>query len=212
MASAPPHHFNLVEWMDFVRRTLPPEHQSAMLRHLEHDQCSECRNTLARLGEAYETARTLEAYAPPDATLARAKAIFQPVPQYSWWALPVRLAEVVAETFRSPEFASGWRHVEAEPAQVFRGGAMLCRLKIDFDAAGNTLVLGTISDENAETSPVLDCPIYAVSGKRVLAETRTNQFGEFLLEFPPTVRLRLVLVPPGANERIELKLDAKSHS
>ncbi|MDX2267403.1 MAG: hypothetical protein NW208_04805 [Bryobacter sp.] len=211
MASAPPNHFSLAEWMAFVRHTLNPELEASLRHHLEHDQCPQCQATVAQLKEAYAAARALEAFNPPASTLARAQSLFQPAPNAAWWSFPARVAEALADAWPTPALAAGWRHVEAEPAQIYRAGSLLFRLKKDVTTNGGLVVLGTLAEEKLETRPIADCPMYAVSGKRVLAETRTNRFGEFLMEFPPAGRLRLVAVLPEATERIEIDLDARPH-
>jgi DNA-binding NtrC family response regulator len=78
--------------------------------------------------------------------------------------------------------------------------------------SGRLLLTGQILSARPDDTPQADLPVLLISGTRTLARTTTDRFGEFTLEFEPTVdaglEIRLVerlwvYIPLGNPERKE---------
>lgn len=206
MAEGSASHFRPEQWLDYLRGTASADLRCQIDDHLQLEGCALCEGQLRYWSQALAGSRELAERTPPAAVLSRAKAIFQPLPAVRWAELPARLAAWVAPGGLAPAY--GFRSPAMTAAHVLQSGATIIRLKPEASSTGEIVLLGTVSPQSPETPAAETVSVLLVSGKKILAQTRTTRFGEFLLEFSPARNLRLVLVEPEAATRVDVELDA----
>jgi hypothetical protein len=64
MASNQPVHFELPDWIDYIRRVGSPERLAAMELHLLGERCPHCSQLFESLSAAYGAARQLQSFEP----------------------------------------------------------------------------------------------------------------------------------------------------
>lgn len=206
MASNQPVHFELPDWIDYIRRVGSPDRLAAMELHLLGERCARCSELFESLSAAYGAARQLHSFEPPGPAVGKAYTIFQPSALSDWRNLPSVIARLIPPQTPMPALAAGWRTGEAQDLQVFEAGALQLHLIQCADPSGDLTIVGTVKQTSGDAGLAAGCRIYAVSGRSTLAQTITNDFGEFCLEVPPARNLRLVAVPQGAADRFEIEL------
>lgn len=102
---------------------------------------------------------------------------------------------------------AGMRSLERFSHQaLYEAGQFAVDLRLDQEYGTKTVVLvGQISDRSAPTRRLTNVPVLLMAGREILNTTRSNQFGEFHLEYQPRARLRLCAAV-GDGKRIELPL------
>lgn len=194
-------HFDLPDWVDYVRRAGPPDRLAAMAQHLHGDRCERCSRLAQMLETAYGAARELSAVDVPEPVVRRARAIFARPPRPSWFDLPSVLAKPIGLT---PQLA-GVRSAGAPRHGVYLAGAVRVLLLKETRDDGGLALVGAVS--NATKNQVWrDCPVALVGGTEILAETKTSRYGEFYMEVPAGRKVRLVVAPPGVHERVEVEI------
>ena len=169
--------------------------------------CPEC----FRLSDFTEKlARTCESMIPavvPDATLRMARAIF-PVRARKQGGRGKRIPfELVFDSFLVPAPAGlratwqvGWQG-------LYRAGDCSVDLRIEPELkSSRAAVIGQITNHVAPETHMSNLPVSLRSGKLVIAETVSNAFGEFQLEYEEQPQLKLCIGLADAGEiRLPLK-------
>lgn len=136
--------------------------------------------------------------------------------QPDWPRLPSRRlqpARMIFDSVRSPS-PGGVRSFRSSGRQsVYQHESMTIDILMDTEqGSGRLLVTGQVLSAPPDDAPQADLPVLLISGTRILARTTTDRFGEFTLEFEPTVdaglEIRLVerlwvSIPLGNLERKE---------
>jgi hypothetical protein len=207
-------HYDRASWVDHVRGLGAPDGRAALDSHAA--ACAGCSRTsqlwsrLAAIGEG--DARD----AVPAGVLRRARRIFVP-PTPEKRANPIQLlAQLVYDSFRDP-LPAGLR-AEDRPSQIrFEAGPYsldlhLNRERVDRErsAAARMVLVGQIAHRGEPDKRLPLLPVLLVKGRRVVASSVSNEWGEFHLEYDPRARVRLQ-IPVGENKRIEVPLPRSHH-
>jgi hypothetical protein len=204
-------HFAAEEWSDFVRRLVPESLQAAMESHLRTG-CSRCNSMAKSLGELERLSVAEQSAAPPAGLVESAMAIFPPHTPMPVLTLPKLLSRLLTMNSEMP-MALGFRTALNPPCHaVYQVSNMLLEIRLQggLDQLRSSLV-GMIGPDAVPASPsddseFKDLPVYLLSKKKVLAQTTSNQFGEFLLEFEPRNDIRLCMPLVHAGGRIDIPL------
>ena len=73
-------------------------------------------------------------------------------------------------------------------------------------ASSRAAVIGQISNHVRPEEKMEGLPVCLTAGKLVLAETRSNGFGEFVMEYEREARLQLCIYLEGRSTRIQVPL------
>jgi len=184
-------HYGVAEWVDFARGLVSSEDGLPMRNHLA-EGCSECQD-LANFCESLTgIRRQMATSVPPEWVVRNAKAIF---PMHSVvepkraFRIPVQL---IYDSLLAPEPAGlratwqvGWQ-------ALYRAGDCSLDLRVEPElSSSRAAVIGQISNHVEPGSHMENLPVYLKSGKSVVAETRSNRFGEFQMEYEQQGRLQL---------------------
>jgi hypothetical protein len=196
-------HFDITEWADFVLNTAPAEKRSAMAAHIESG-CPECSQLRSVLEEVRHLAAAEMRYEPPadlvGAVTGIARARERKRPQFR------RLvAALIYDSFANlqPEGARGSRPAARQFA--FIAGDYHLELQVERSRSQVTLV-GQFGWDDPRQAGINGLPVLLVAGSAVIAQSVTNDFGEFCLEYRDRTKLRLCIPLETQGTQIEVPL------
>jgi hypothetical protein len=199
-------HYGVAEWVDFARGLVSGEDGLSMRSHLA-DGCSECEDLANFCGSLSVVRRQMETSLPPEWLVRSAKAIFpmhSAVEPQRAFRVPVQL---IYDSLLAPEPAGlratwqvGWQ-------ALYRAGDCSLDLRVEPElASSRAAVIGQISNHIAPGSQMENVPVYLKSGKSVVAETRSNRFGEFQMEYEQQGRLQLCVYLEDGSKCFQVPL------
>ena len=198
-------HYGLTAWADFVRGFGDAAERRRMEQHLASG-CKTCGERARVMNGCLDLAASEASYELPRYAEQSVKALFLLRRPEKIRLLP-RLAArlVLSDAVAGP--VGGVRSLERFSHQaLYEAGRFAVDLRLDQEYGTNTVVLvGQISDRSTPTRRVTNVPVLLMSGGEILNKTRSNQFGEFHLEYQPRGRLRLCAAV-GDGKRIEVPL------
>jgi hypothetical protein len=169
--------------------------------------CSECAPLANFFTELSGVCRSMISCAVPDNVLRQAHALFPvsaPRRAKRTLRLPVQL---IFDSFLAPAPAGlratwqvGWQG-------LYRAGDCSLDLRIEPELRSvRAAVIGQISNHTLPEHRMSDIPVCVKSGRLVVAETRSNQFGEFQLEYEQQSRLQLCVYLENGSRCIQVPL------
>jgi hypothetical protein len=199
-------HFGISQWIDLVRGLVPEADALAMRNHLV-EGCSEC-NELARFCHQLSSICVSAAQHPaPEWVVRSAKAMFpghtQPKRRGAF-RIPV---ELIYDSFLAAApvglratWQVGWQ-------ALYRAGDCSLDLRVEPELASTrAAVIGQISNHILPNANVDGLPVCLKAGKLVVAETRSNQFGEFQMEYEQRRGLQLCVYLENGTKSFEVPL------
>jgi hypothetical protein len=198
-------HFDIWQWVDFVRGLGTAAARSAMDAHLSSG-CSRCQRIVEVLGGVTKTARLESEYEPSKQTLRLARAIF-PMRRGHRSVSPV----LIFDSFCEPLPAGMRAQNRATRHTLYEAGKFFLDLQFEHEpSSGRVTLVGQLSNrENPVMSPA-NVPVLLMASKGPVACSICNGLGEFQLEYQPARHLRLHVPLHAAGERLELGLDRLS--
>jgi hypothetical protein len=199
-------HYGISQWVDFARQLVPDLDGLAMRDHLAGG-CSECRELSEFCQNLSGVCMEAAAHPAPDWVVRSAKAIFpvhvQPQRKRSM-RLPV---ELIYDSFLAPAPAGlrstwqvGWQ-------ALYRAGDCSLDVRIEPElASSRAAVIGQISNHIVPNDKMEGIPVCLKAGKLVVAETRSNQFGEFQMEYEQQGRLELCVYLEDGSKCFQVPL------
>jgi hypothetical protein len=195
-------HFETGDWIDFARNACTPTRRASLESHLETG-CSECQRAAEFFGKFARITKAMSSESVPAAMVRQAEAIY-PSRRPSSWKRALRVpAALVYDSFRAPlpaglrsTWQMGWQ-------AMFRAGDCSLDLRIEPDLRSSRATLtGQVSNHLLPNLQMGDIPVSLRSGRRTVAETTSNLFGEFQLEYDQASRLELCIDLEGGCKRI----------
>lgn len=206
-------HYEVSEWTDFARNLLSQKEQAEMQSHLASG-CAECGATVAFLRKVAETAAAEHAYqSATSALVARAQSAFTKTApgQSSLDRLSAALQILVARLTYDSSLdlqPAGARATRTSGRQMLYEAGDFCldlRLDRERDSMQVTLV-GQIANQKDFNFQTAGLPVVLLSGKTIITQTTSNEFGEFSLEYVPRQNMRLSVPMDTAGIRLEVPL------
>jgi hypothetical protein len=199
-------HYGVGDLVDFARGLLSEPERGEMHRHLRSG-CAMCGADEAFYEKLNEVCRGMGPADTPSPVVDRARAVFPlqtPVRRPGGKRLP---AILTFDSFLTPSTVGlrstwqvGWQG-------LYRAGSCSLDLRIEPELhSSRAAVIGQISDHALPDTRMADVPVCLMAGKCVVAETRSNQFGEFQMEYEQQSRLQLRVLLDGGARRIQVPL------
>ena len=169
--------------------------------------CDRCQPEAAFCIQLTEVCRRLEGQQVPEWVLRLAKAIFPyraPDRPKRGTRLPI---EIIYDSFLVPVPAGlratwqiGWQG-------LYRAGdcSLDVRIEPEMKSAGAALV-GQIANHVLPDAEMANVQVRLVAGKSVVAETRSNRFGEFQMEYQQGSQLKLCIYLQDGSKTIQVPL------
>jgi hypothetical protein len=175
-------HFSLENWADFANRVISDDRRASMERHLELG-CKQCANVLARWQGMRKFAGEESLCCPPEDVVKLAKRAFRAyVPGGKQDAVRC-FAKLIFDSFRQPAL-QGVRNSRMKTRHlIYKADDVVIDLQLEASAHPNRMSLvGQVIDSSRSARGIQRVPVLILYGQDTLAQTETNQFGEFHLE------------------------------
>jgi hypothetical protein len=184
-------HFDIGEWADFTRGLVEPSRREAMEAHVASG-CGKCGRLAVTLGKAARIAQMDAQYEVPEYAVHCARAIFSLHQPERVRILPRVISRLVFDSFTEPLPVGVRAQHRLSRQTLYEAGryALDLRQERECDSARVTLV-GQIADRQAPGRSLAGVPVVLKSGRAVVAQAISNEFGEFQVEYDSTRRIRL---------------------
>jgi hypothetical protein len=208
-------HYGIAQWVDFARGVTPEQEGSTMREHLATG-CPECQQVVDFCDKLAHVCLALAPLRAPEAVVRNAQAIF-PIRRPERPKRAIRIAvELIYDSFLVPapvglraSWQIGWQG-------LYRAGDCSLDLRIEPELqSSRAAVIGQISNHEVPEREMADIPVCLRAGRLVVAETVSNRFGEFQMEYEQQGRLQLCVSLDGGARRIQVplkKLVADTHA
>ena len=186
-----------------------------MMREHLASGCPECRQILAFYDKLARVCLTMAPNRAPEAAARTARAIF-PIrrPDRRQWGIRIPI-ELIYDSFLVPAPAGMRSSWQVGWQGLYRAGDCSLDLRIEPELqSSRAAVIGQISNHTLPEIEMANIPVRLRLGSLVVAETVSNRFGEFQMEYEQQGRLQLCVYLDGGVRRIQVplkKLTADSH-
>ncbi len=199
-------HYGIAQWVDYTRGLVPAFEGSAMQRHLI-EGCSECQELADFCSKVSDICHDMAAISVPEWVVRNARSIFparEAAAPKRVFRIPV---ELIYDSFLVPAPAGlratwqvGWQ-------ALYRAGDCSLDLRVEPELhSSRAAVIGQISNHVLPDDRMEGIPVYVKSGRVVVAETRSNEFGEFQMEYEQQGRLQLCVDLEKGSKRFQVPL------
>lgn len=184
-------HYDITQWADFVRGHVEPTGHAAMAEHLS-ESCGKCQATATLLKKTVTVAGDEAHYEVPDYVVHCAKAISVLQFPETVHILSGTRSRMVFDSFREPLPAGVRSQQRISRQTLYEAGDYSLDLRQENERGSRQVTLvGQIANRKQPGLPVVDVPVYLLSGKSVVARAVSNEFGEFQMAYVPRTHLQL---------------------
>lgn len=199
-------HFGIIQWVDFTRGVMADADGVRMREHLAGG-CPECQGIVDFCNKLAGFCRTLTPSPVPEAVVQQARAIFQAKVVERPKRLLRMPVELIFDSFLVPapvglraSWQVGWQ-------ALYRAGECSLDLRVEPELhTCRAALIGQVSNHELPETEMTDIPVCLKSGKVVIAQTRSNRFGEFQMEYEQQKRLQLYVYLDGGSKVIQVPL------
>jgi hypothetical protein len=193
-------HYSLEKWVDFARNVIDEDERIEMQSHLQTD-CTACSKELRMWQRLQQVARRESVYAPPEGTVRTVNATFANRSAGQLRHAKSEVATLLFDSFRSPLLA-GVRSAESATQQLLYGiGDYRIDVRIEPQMDSEKVVLiGQVLNSADPDERLAAVPVSLFTGRKMLAESVTSEFGEFQIECGLEESFRLVVLLANGKE------------
>lgn len=198
-------HYEITRWIDYVRGLVSAPEQREMSDHLlECTSCSSQHDLLGRL--AVRMQADLQ-YQVPEQAVRNVRALFAANAKSKKTVLQKLVGHLVFDSLQEPALAGARSNTQGMHHALYEAGDYSVDLRLE-EHPGSTRMnmVGQLAVRSHSLSSLDGIPIVLMSGREILAEAVSNQFGEFQLNYEPKQRLKLSVPIQQRKLRIELQL------
>ncbi len=202
-------HYGIEQWADFARGVSDPGERDQMTAHLGSG-CESCRRLAEFTKKLHATCNNL-AMQVPESAVRLARSIFPARPHAvvkrgvkRGMRLPV---ELIFDSLLVPVPAGLRASWQVGWQGLYRAGDCSLDLRIEPElTSSRAAVIGQITNHVLPEMEMSNLPVRLRSGKVVVAETLSNRFGEFQMEYEQQSRLKLCIdLQDSKNIQVPLK-------
>jgi hypothetical protein len=204
-------HFSSEQWVDFVNGKLSATLAQAMQRHLD-DNCGRCSKILETWSRVRNAAKREAAWEPPESAVRHIKNAFQMLGKPSKQKRSFEIPRLIFDSLWQPAMV-GVRSAACTPRQVlYRAGEVAIEMRLEPELQSERVnVTGQVLNAVKRGEGFGKLVVLVSSNKGIVAETKTNNLGEFYLSFVPTVGLRISFGSVQGRD-LSIPLDARGVS
>jgi hypothetical protein len=198
-------HFEVEQWLDFVRGLAGPTDKKDMEQHLSLG-CRKCSGMVRRLRRFAAAAAADAAYRIPDGAVRSACDILGQQRSDRVLSFPRLVAKLLFDNSRELALAGVRSQEQVMHQAMFEAGDYCVDLQLERERSPVILV-GQIVNRTQPGQKVSGAPVILVSGgERVAGQTLSNHLGEFQIECQAAGLQRLCVAPRQAGICIEVPL------
>jgi hypothetical protein len=199
-------HYAIDQWADFARNVITGDQAAHMQAHLQSG-CADCRRLSEFSANVARTCTGMASNSVPDQVLRLARAIFPVRMQQRpgrGTRLPIR---TIFDSFLMPAEAGLRSSWQVGWQGLYRAGDYSIDLRIEPElSSSRAAIVGQISSHLETPVDLGNLPVSLRAGKTVAAETISNRFGEFQMEYEQQARLKLfIALRDGKTVQVPLK-------
>lgn len=192
-------HFSEEAWADLARDMTAPMMKTMMQQHIS-DGCGKCETALQVWQVVLSIARSETAFTPPDDVVRVSKSQFAATLSGAKHAGAKRGLRLLFDSNLEPVRA-GVRAVVSARQFLYETDEYYIDLRLEPRRDSDSpCVVGQVLNRMGSEPAAQQVPVRLHAGASPLAETVTNQFGEFQLEFEASHNLRLTIGHQEAEE------------
>ena len=197
-------HFSEASWADFARNLVAPGTKMTMQQHID-DGCKKCAAALQIWQSVYAIATRESVFTPPADVVRVVNSQFAAVPSASVASKVSRGLRLLFDSSLAP-VPAGIRGSVAARQFLYETDEYYIDLRIEpHRESDQAAVVGQVLNRTGLQRAAKGLAVLLHSGNRRIAETSTNQFGEFQFEFDAMKSLS-ISVRRDQSEEIVLPL------
>jgi hypothetical protein len=191
-------HFQLEDWVDFVRDVASGEQKSRLQNHLDQG-CNDCIKTVRAWRSVAKSAKQELSYEPPTSSINIARSYFSGYRSIVSQAASFRIAVLAFDSLQSAVLG-GIRSGEQAPRQLmYNCGDVVIDLRAIAKPASHQMALvGQVANGQEEFFAMEGLALSVLQDGETLQQTSSNEFGEFQLLLPSSENLQLLIAMKGA--------------
>jgi hypothetical protein len=184
-------HFSTEEWVDFVNEMTSQAQTKAMQAHLQAG-CQDCSKTATIWKRVRDAAGREADMQVPKSVLQHLQNAFVVMVQPKQKDRLFELPRLIFDSVWQPTEA-GVRATAAMPRQMlYQAGGIVIEMRVEAKPNSDRMSLeGQVMDAVLKGKGIDCIPVQLLEGQAKLAETSTNKFGEFHMEFESSKRLQI---------------------
>jgi hypothetical protein len=191
-------HFTLEEWADFVRGQVGPESRKRMQDHLDQG-CRMCAQVVDLWRSVMDVGRREKKFQPLGSDIQWAKTLFAIFPPAKAAGLKLLIARLACSSELALEGVRGYGPSLGH--FIFQKEDLM--LDLQFRAAGSVVAMvGQVLDSADQGARYGYTTVKVMTEEGVVAQTTTNEFGEFRLEYSLQPNLLLVIELEGTTRLV----------
>lgn len=199
-------HFQLEQWVDFVRGLVPEPERDSMREHLDNG-CAECTQAVALLRIVVTAAREDRSLIVPPEVVRLARAVYSP-PEMAASSFKRIVGKLMFGGIANPELAGSRHSMPFDRQLAFEAGDYCVDLRVEEEQdSRRSSMVGQIVNRKLPASRLAELPVTLVVGKKVISETLSNEFGEFCMDYTARRNLRLQIKVPEDRAWVDLPLN-----
>src|SRR4029077_586777 len=200
------HNYRDENWIDLAHGVAPEGLRKAMQDHLKSG-CKPCTDDFELWGGISQFANAEPQFAPPE-NLVKIMKRALPAAESSAVESSVReIAELIFDSFRTPQLAGVRATHMAARQLLYKAGPILIDMRLESqEESGKCSLFGQVVQSEKERQGMSDVNVHLLRGRNQVANTQTNRFGEFSLEYENAWDLQVSLeVSPVKDVYIPLE-------
>jgi hypothetical protein len=190
------------KWVDFARGVVGEQERAAMQSHIENG-CHECSAALSLWHRVHTVGQREQDYEPPESAVRALRGAFALHGPRKARCGTLAGASLLFDSLRTP-LAEGVRSGASGARQLLYGiGNYRIDLRLEPQPESAKLALfGQVLNSADPAAEIGASLVRLVRGRKVVAESTTNRFGEFHLESDVDARFQLRLQLPAEELRL----------
>jgi hypothetical protein len=183
--------YTIAQWIDFARGIAPENEARGMREHLAGG-CASCQELAAFCDSLAQVCRGASDHVAPEPAARRARAIFPATtatPSRCRFRLPI---EMIYNSFLSPAPVGLRASWELGFQALYHAGDYSLDFRVEPGPPdGHPTIVGQIANRKTPEADMAGFAVSLKAGRAIIAQTRSNRFGEFQFEYAERKGLRL---------------------
>jgi hypothetical protein len=193
-------HYSLEKWVDFSRNVIGEDEKEEMQNHLQTG-CATCTKELGMWQRLQQVARREAAYSPSAGAVRTVNATFANRSAREPRHAKSLISSLLFDSFRGPQLA-GVRSAGSASQQLLYGAGdyrIDVRIEPQMDSE-KVILIGQVLNSTDPDERLSAVRVSLLTGRRMLAESVTSEFGEFQIECKLEESFRLVVLLADGTE------------
>ncbi len=202
-------HFDIPDWVDYVRKQVSPTQQDEMQAHLGSG-CQKCKKIADQLSKFAQICTGEQAYSVPEHVERSVKAFFALNKQPQASLLKRVLGNLMYDSLNDPQPAGVRMGHQINRHVLYQAGDYSVDLRFEHEKGSSSMVLvGQIANRVTPEELMAHCPVILLSGQRELSRSLSNSYGEFQLEYTPQPDMCLRVPMDIKGQQLEVVLNER---